>query len=93
MSMARSSRLFCQVDVGALEGRGGLLEGLTDQLGDFDELFTHLGELLLKNLTHVCVLSSEILPATKVAGLSRFAVAALQRSTLSVSGELLCPTK
>ena len=56
-----------QVDVGAFEGCRGLLDGLTDQLRDFDELFTDLGELFLKNLTHVCVLSSEILPAIAVA--------------------------
>lgn len=57
-----------QIDVGALEGSRGFPDGLSDQFRDFDELFPHLGELFLKNLAHVCVLSSEILPATSSGG-------------------------
>ena len=71
-----------QFDVGAVEGSRGLRDGLADQLGDLDELFAHLGEFGLENFTHVCVLSSEILPATSSGGPISVHLSALQLSSV-----------
>ncbi|MCU1434468.1 MAG: hypothetical protein JWR71_1193 [Pseudarthrobacter sp.] len=58
----RGNDVFGQINVRHLEGRVGLLHGLADQLGNLNELLTHLGQLFLKNLTHGGVLSLESRP-------------------------------
>jgi hypothetical protein len=88
----RGNNVLGEVHVRHFKGSGRFVHRFADQAGDLHQLVTHLGELFLKNLTHVGVLSLEL--RRPVSGQQESCRrSALQPATLPPPGERLSPCR